>query len=383
MDRLRTFLASPGRRQAIVVAAPTAHAELDVPRVSREDTDLTVGNDVAIDDKRLNDDDKAHADLPNLLSTSLPVVKTRLDRWLDAVVRFSGHPFVFGLLVALLLAWAFCGISYSDDLNWQVAISDVQALLCLVFDSFLMRQQLRAADLNLRFVARLRSRDASKLRMLRAIARRGPMTSALSTASMPERTVLVKQSLFGRMCAYLSLVTGHFTTLLTFWVGIICWLAFGPSYDWSPQWQLYINSGRFRTISLHGLLLTAHPATSAMMVFVFAFLSCVRERHAEYVQACMVQIEQEDIEIERLLRKITGDTEPNPSVVIAPPKLSKVQRGIYYYADLVGTLAGIAVLGLVLIVWVAIGPTCGWSTNWFLISGTYAGWAASTLYHPY
>jgi low-affinity ferrous iron transport protein len=53
--------------------------------------------------------------------------------------------------------------------------------------------------------------------------------------------------------------------------------------------------------------------------------------------------------------------------------ISKIQRGIDYYADLVGTLLGIAILIFVIIIWVVMGPAMSFNSNWWLLIGTYAG----------
>jgi low-affinity ferrous iron transport protein len=56
------------------------------------------------------------------------------------VVKFSGSEFVFLSIMAALLTWALMGIKFGNSENWQVVISDVQAIFTYVFDSFLMRQ---------------------------------------------------------------------------------------------------------------------------------------------------------------------------------------------------------------------------------------------------
>ena len=70
---------------------------------------------------------------------------------------------------------------------------------------------------------------------------------------------------------------------------------------------------------------------------------------------------------------LTGDELGNEPVVIAAPKVNFVQRAIYYYADLVGTLVGIAILISVIFVWIAIGPIVSFDSTWWLLIGTYAG----------
>lgn len=47
---------------------------------------------------------------------------------------------------------------------------------------------------------------------------------------------------------------------------------------------------------------------------------------------------------------------------------------IDYYAELVGALIGIAILILTMIIWVVVGPTMGFNSNWWVLIGTYAGW---------
>jgi low-affinity ferrous iron transport protein len=46
---------------------------------------------------------------------------------------------------------------------------------------------------------------------------------------------------------------------------------------------------------------------------------------------------------------------------------------IFYYADVVGTLVGIIMLVIVLMVWLAIGPVVTFNDNWWLFIGTYPG----------
>jgi low-affinity ferrous iron transport protein len=53
--------------------------------------------------------------------------------------------------------------------------------------------------------------------------------------------------------------------------------------------------------------------------------------------------------------------------------LNWLQRLIYYYSDVIGTLVGIVILVIVMIVWVAIGPIMSFDSNWWLLIGTYAG----------
>lgn len=109
------------------------------------------------------------------------------------------------------------------------------------------------------------------------------------------------------------------------------------------------------------------------MVFVFSFLAILRERHATHLRTCLDSIYRLDSSLEAALRHMTRDDVPNGEIIIPPAKVSGLQRVINYYADVVGTLVGIALLMTVIIVWVAIGPALDFDANWWLLIGTYAG----------
>jgi low-affinity ferrous iron transport protein len=66
-----------------------------------------------------------------------------VDIWLDTVVHIAGSAPMFLLIIGGLLTWALMGVHFDQSDVWVAMISDVQAILCYVFDSFLMRQLLR------------------------------------------------------------------------------------------------------------------------------------------------------------------------------------------------------------------------------------------------
>jgi len=116
-----------------------------------------------------------------------------------------------------------------------------------------------------------------------------------------------------------------------------------------------------------------NSATSAWMVFILAFLANIRERHHNYMTNCLHFIYKADAALELRLRTLTGDRIQNVAVTIPAPKRGRLQCGIDYYADLVGTLLGIAILFFVMIIWVVVGPAMSFDSNWWLLIGTYAG----------
>lgn len=354
MRPIREIISSPGAKGAIEAAAPTQR--VDSASLSNLDP-------VSVDDeKKIVSEVHEHEQKENITGWVEKPKDGRLDRALDWVVRASGSQPVFLFIVAGLLAWALLGIPYGTTSDWAVLISDIQAIVSYIFDSFLMRQQLNAYESSVRVSASLMSRNESNRRMLSAALASGQVQRPVGdwesrvTVRGDFADDLPTENLVGRITTRVSYVFGHIVTVCLYWVGIFIWIGFGQYCGWSDTWQLYINS-----------------ATSALMVLIFAFLANIRERHNLYISVCLQHIFEVDSALELRLRTITGSEVPNPTVVVAAPKMSKVQRAIFYYADLVGTLTGIAILTVAFIVWICIGPAMGFNSNWWLLIGTYAG----------
>jgi low-affinity ferrous iron transport protein len=109
------------------------------------------------------------------------------------------------------------------------------------------------------------------------------------------------------------------------------------------------------------------------MLLIFAFLANSQVRRGAYINKCLATLFQTDSAIETHLRILRKNNIPNPAVAIPAPKVSRAQRAIFYYADLVGTLVGFGLLIAVLAVWLVIGPFMSFNSNWWLLIGTYAG----------
>ncbi|PVV00422.1 hypothetical protein BB560_005196 [Smittium megazygosporum] len=124
---------------------------------------------------------------------------------------------------------------------------------------------------------------------------------------------------------------------------------------WSDGWYMYMNT-----------------ASSAFMVLVFSFISNIRESHAKYHHLCINAIFEADAALKKKLT-ITSDKIPNEPITIPTLKVGKIQRAIDYYTDIIGTLVGIVLLMLVIVVWPLIGSTLHFSSDWWLVIGTYAG----------
>ena len=340
MEAIFKALRAPGGRRATERAAPTQM----VVNVDPDEKNECAGSSV---EKQ---------------NTYVVLTKTRLlDRWLDKVVEFSGSEFIFFTIVLALLVWALLGIPFGQANDWQIGISDAQAVINMIFDAFLMRQQLNSYDSLMFISASLRSRTSSNKRMLERLIGSGKYEEVQPTQVQNlQQTEFVSElpteNWLGRMSTAVSSCLGHVATVFGFCVCIFIWIVFGQYCNWSNTWQLYMNS-----------------ASSALMVFILAFLANIRERHNNYTTKCVQCIYEVDTALEVRFRTATGDRIENETVVIPPPKRSGLQRIIDYYADLVGTLVGVAILFFVMIVWVAIGPAFSFDSTWWLLIGTYAG----------
>ncbi|KAB2107847.1 hypothetical protein AG0111_0g3664 [Alternaria gaisen] len=308
-----------------------------------------------------NSEKSLHGSVKNTDGYASPVKPRLLDRWLDRVVQLSGSEYTYATILIGLLTWVLLGIPYGTADTYKIIISDAQAIINLVFDAFLMRQQFNQHDNLLVAAGCLRSRISSHIRMINHLTATGKFTkidAAKFQKLRQDRFIdrLPKENWLTKVSGAISFFLGHIGTVVGFWCCIIIWLGFGKYCDWSSTWQLYINS-----------------ATSALMVFLSAFLANVRERHSRYTVECLKAIWKVDSALELRLRKLTGDRTENPKIVMMEPKRSMIQRAIDYYADLVGTLAGVVILIIIILVWVACGPVLHFNSNWWLLIGTYAG----------
>ncbi|OSS52347.1 hypothetical protein B5807_02777 [Epicoccum nigrum] len=345
MTQILNVLRSPGCRPKLQFAAPS-HMVHDA-------------NAAADPTEKNNERCQISADTDGTYFT--PVKPRRLDRWLDLIVSISGSEPVYVTILVALVVWAFLGIPFGTSTSYKIIISDAQAIVNLVFDAFLMRQQFNQHDNLLMVAGSLRSRISSHKRMLTSLVASGKLSRTCAahfhTLSRGDgQDSLPRESRLTALSSMLSGVLGHMATAVAFWACILVWLGFGPYCGWSSTWQLYINS-----------------ATSALMVLLLGFLANVRERHGRHAAACLRAIWEADAALERSLRALTADALENPAVALPERNRSLIQRGIDYYADLVGTLAGVAILVVVVVAWIACGPALGFDASWWLLMGTYAG----------
>ncbi|KXJ87135.1 hypothetical protein Micbo1qcDRAFT_167850, partial [Microdochium bolleyi] len=382
MDRVWQAVSAMGRKPAVSIGAASTRISSSQPKLpgvfESQHRVAANGSDSPFPSEKFTAED---AEVEDAASVAPP--KSRLNRYLDKVVHWSSSSLVFLLTTTSILAWALVGIEFADAPPWAICMSNVQAIVCYVYASLLIRQQLNGYEHDTRAVAILQSRLVSHSRMVKEALRSGrvnkPTTadeieqiraraSALAlTAATAEvaadsdkhwvaRLAAGTHYCISRLADAISWFLGHIATVFGFVVCIFVWLGFGPYCSWSDQWQLYINS-----------------ATSALLLLVFVVLANIRDRDASRTAQTFVALARTDVALESRLRDITGDALRNPVVTIPAPVVSRGQRAIFYYADLVGTLTGIVIMLLATAAWLASGPALGFSSNWWLLIGTYAG----------
>jgi low-affinity ferrous iron transport protein len=268
------------------------------------------------------------------------------------------------LTSTILIAWAIVGIVLGAPQNWQIAMQDGSSIQCYISDSLLMRQQQNNCHELLTVLVQLQSRNASYMRMLRALpndlklARSATSTSVKRLAEEnPSQAInLPTENWFDVSCNWISLAVGSIYALIIYWSGVIAWIGLGPMLSWGNLWQLYVNT-----------------ATAVELTFTSMFLQNTRRRHMDYLEKCLASIIKTDCEIELRLRQLTGDIQPNPTLEIESQEVDSGVRLIDYYADLIGSGAGVFISICVFIIWIAIGNYMQWNSNWWLIIGTYTG----------
>lgn len=353
MDKLYRALCAPGSLKTVTGIATTSSALEDSTAIY-----CSAGGDSY---ESRSSTTTTHKDEEAAVAHPQPAKQRVLDRWLDKVVSAAGSTPSFTIILIALLVWVFLGIPYGKSENWQILISDVQAVFCYIYDSLLMRQTFNIYQDHMRVAATLQSRNITLNRMVNKLVNDENYTEtrkiALAELSRPihdEHTL--KVSWVGKTCNFTSGVLGHWFASVVFWLGVVAWLGCGPYMSWSDEWELYMNS-----------------ATSAAMLFIFGFVANMGERFAQYTNETLQHLHTLDAELETKLRVLSNDRTPNEVVTIAPQKVGKLQRAVFYYADLVGTLTGLAILTGVIVLWVCIGPALRFNSNWWLIIGTYAG----------
>lgn len=307
----------------------------------------------------------------------------------DGITNFAGTPLVLLFTVAALLGWALIGIVLGPTQVWQIALQNTSSIQCYVSDTLLVRQQHNGARDLLTQLCELRSRGATCRRILQRIRREGcaaqPGTSVRSGCVIAgevqsgvekkkhvhqvvdDRAVnLPPRSLYDRACDPVVTALSSLYALAIYWAGIFVWIGFGSALSWGNNWQLYINT-----------------ATAVEITFVSVFIQNTRRRHMAYLDECFESLAHEDARLECRLRERVGsggssggDAELNPVVRFQFEYREETTRGnraVDWYAAIIGSGIGFLISTIVFSAWMAAGRAMGWSSNWWLIIGTYTG----------
>lgn len=308
---------------------------------------------------------------------------TSFDKGLDWLVYIVGTKAAFLVMWIIVLIWVIVGIVCGATQDWQVVLQDGQSIQTYIWDTFLMRQQLiQSYEQNLIW-SEFRSRTSTFRRLLPlALAQKAKedipvIKVGKQTAEEVVGKNLPEQGWFDHLSTFISVWMGSAPAIIIYWVGIFVWVGCGalyadalntppftgeytgsnPKYQkWSNLWQLCINT-----------------ATGLILLISSVCLQNVRARHDLFLTKVLHDVLHMDHEVEAKLRFLTKDTEPNPSILIPTEKRTKAVYLIDFYGDIIGTGVGVIIICVVIIIWIIIGHPMSWSTNWWLIIGTYTG----------
>lgn len=391
MGRIARYFGNPGSRPDIHQRAPICVYDDTAcdqnPKCSFEENTSIVSSS----DESTENLGTVHVDKSGAIETSRGFTgldKGKTDRALDKLVYIAGSQFVFFFMWIIIIVWAVVGIVYRAPNNWQVVMQDGQSIQSYVWDTLLMRQQLISAHEQTVICGVLRSRIANykKLLQKKLSEKKIEETVKKDDARMVDTQLsdlditpdLPVEVWYDKLSSFASFIIGSLPSMIIFWLGIIIWIVCGviptssgntPPYTgettgsnprlqkFSSTWQLYINS-----------------ATAVVLLVCTIFLQNIRARHDKYISKFVVDIFDADSQIESKVRIACDDKNTvNPVVTIPAKKRSFFEKIIDFYADIIGTGAGVAIAIIAIGAWIAVGHLLNWSDNWWLIIGTYTG----------
>ena len=304
-------------------------------------------------------------------------------RGLDFTVSVSGSRSFLIFMVAVMIIWIVLGIVYQAPQVWQVVMQDGQSIQCYLWDTILMRHQLKEHTSYLMFCATSKSRLLTFQRLLKQyedkkfaeVNEASVDDSGTSLAAKYDDVAVTNW--FDSLSNAVGECLGSIVLVIVYWAGIFVWLGCGAMYilsgndapftgkysgsnpeytKWGNNWQLYINTG-----------------TAIVLLVTSVFLQNMRYRHEKYVQDIMNRIVKIERQIEVVLRDQTEDILLNPLVEIGREKRIPLEKAIDVYADLIGTGVGVVLAACVFVAWLVVGHLMKWNSTWWLIIGTYTG----------
>ncbi|KAK9235964.1 hypothetical protein V1525DRAFT_408342 [Lipomyces kononenkoae] len=328
-------------------------------------------------------------ELANKASSTLLAFEksTGLDGVLDYATYLAGTSATLLLLIIILVVWVVVGAVFHAPSNWQIAMQDSQSIQCYLWDSILMRQQINYHESFLHVVTRLRSRNITVQRLLANIMADEKLTKGIPAKSITSSDSkstgsavdLALETWMDKLSNKVAKVLGSFVFIILFWFGIAAWIACGviwlpsgneppfsgersgqnPMYSqFGSLWQMYINT-----------------AVAVELLVSSVFLQNIRRRHNDFVTKYLQEISILDYSLESQLRVMTKDVNPNAIVKTEYPPRTWAEKCIDYYSRIIGTMFGVWIAIIVFAVWIGVGTLMQWSSNWWLIIGTYTGLA--------
>lgn len=292
--------------------------------------------------------------------------RSRGARVFDGVTDFAGTPYAFASTMLALTGWGIaCAVLKFTD-NCQIFLQDASSIQCYISDTLLMRQQHNQTKELVGVMTGLLGGNVTAGRLIDDIKTNGvrthpltpdPTVDAASLRVVDDAVHLPSDGNLDRAADVVGNFAGSLWAQAIYAPGIGVWLGVGgPRRHWDNEWQLYINT-----------------AVALQLTIVSMFLQNTRRRHMHYVRRCTDAIAAQRERMVNTLRAATGDTAPDPEVTIDPAPRNKFERGIDGYSNLVASGAGAVVSAVALAVWLGVGPVMGWSSDWWLMSGTYTG----------
>lgn len=387
------------------------------------DTVTTLEDDVSLSDAstKLNLADVLLQD-DGYINTNMSFTglkKSYMDKTLDKLVMWAGTQVMFYLMWVILIIWVVIGAVYNAPFNWQVVMQDGQSIQCYFWDTLLTRQQLTSTHEQVLIVTQLRSRiktfrkfllgdnDLEKPECSNTVAEEitdgmennenskdkqqhvqeddlvDAQLSSCDDESEKKDNMINKdnktkvysipidqdaisgalpiENWYDRMSTAFSWMIGSVPAMILFWICIFVWIGCGAvpqdGETFSDNWQMEINT-----------------AVAVSLLISSFFLQNIRARHDLFTSQFLLKIHAMDAKIDLILRTANNDfTTENPVVTVDPPKRTKAEHLIDWYADVVGTGIGLVVAICVFAVWAGIGSPLHWSDDWWLIIGTYTG----------
>lgn len=304
-------------------------------------------------------------------------------RGLDFTVSVSGSRSFLMFMVAVMIIWIVLGIVYEAPQVWQVVMQDGQSIQCYLWDTILMRHQLKEHTSYLMFCATSKSRLLTFQRLLKQYEDKKfaevneTSVDDTGTSLAAKYDDVAPSNWFDSLSNAVGECLGSIVLVIVYWAGIFVWLGCGAMYilsgndapftgkysgsnpeytKWGNNWQLYINTG-----------------TAIVLLVTSVFLQNMRYRHEKYVQDIMNRIVKIERQIEVVLRDQTNDILPNPLVEIGRENRNLLEKAIDVYADLIGTGVGVVLAACVFVAWLVVGHLMKWNSTWWLIIGTYTG----------